>query len=364
VLLGAVLPGEDRIAQPIDPSGAGSGASAPGLVAHAQALRSGLGRGLVHAVGGAGQGAFVLACAAPALLRRLRWRLLAMLAVGTAAPALGWALLAQGGKLSLAAAALAMLLSAVFVGVLDLLSSRRSRRELQQAVSGYLEPAVLEGKLRGALPPGTVRAAVLFADLRGYSAWAEGNPPAHVLAHTSRWHTQAGAIIRRWGGIVDNFRGDGLLAVFGAPHPHPAACTAAGHAARELQALARGFTLPAAAPGGPCVDPARIHIGASWGELAAGEIGSPERRDYSVAGDVVNVAARLQEQARSLDRAFVASAGFVLEQAREGPGPDRPRPDTGDGADALGLEPLGELALRGHSPVDAYGSPVMPAGAQ
>lgn len=353
VLVGAILPEEDRVRLPLDPVGGGVGEAVPGVLAHAQAIASALDGGLVQELPRPAGALALLVAAAPALLRsrrtRAAWALATLLVLALAC----LALLARGWWLAPSAPLVAITLALLLAGAIDLAAGRRSERRLLGAFEGYVSPAVLAGKLGDGLPAVLAApAAVLFVDLRGYSAWTEGNPPAHVLAHTSRWHEAAGRVVRSHGGTVDHLRGDGMLVLFGAPVALAGACGAAWQCAQDLLDLARGFRLPAAAGGGPALEPPRLAMGLAWGEVAAGEVGGRERRDYTALGDVVNVAARLQEHARALDQPLVATARFCRELERERvsdgdpPGPGRRLP-------GLVLQPLGRVALRGHSPVEA-----------
>jgi len=129
---------------------------------------------------------------------------------------------------------------------------------------------------------------VMFADLSEFSALAERMDPETVRDLINACFSRLVPVIERFGGVVDKFVGDQIIALFGAPRAHEndpeRACRAA---LKMMQALAafnteRGFELG-------------MHIGINTGLVLAGEIGTGERQEYSVMGDAVNVASRLEE---------------------------------------------------------------------
>lgn len=129
---------------------------------------------------------------------------------------------------------------------------------------------------------------VLFADLTGFTALSEGLDPEQVKRIIDRAIARLSLIVERYGGRVDKVIGDELMAVFGAPSSHeddPERATRAAFAMHsELDAMTSD----------PGVPPLRLHIGINTGEVIAGLVGG---RDYTVLGDAVNIARRLQEAA-------------------------------------------------------------------
>jgi adenylate cyclase len=132
-------------------------------------------------------------------------------------------------------------------------------------------------------------------------------------------------ILDRHGGIVNKFLGDGFLALFGAPLEAPEAAQHAVAAARDM--LAAMDRINEASDW-----PLRIGIGIHFGEVVAGNIGSPRRKEYTVIGDTVNFASRLE----SLNKEF-GSQLLISAEVRAALGQD--------GGDAV---PLGEVAIRGY----------------
>ncbi|MEP6679449.1 MAG: adenylate/guanylate cyclase domain-containing protein, partial [Betaproteobacteria bacterium] len=144
--------------------------------------------------------------------------------------------------------------------------------------------------------------------------------------------------IHRAGGTIDNFRGDGLMAVFGAPNAIANLANAAIAAARAmfeaLAALNAAFAREGRAP-------LAIGVTLALGAAVVGNVGARERYNYTALGDAANVAARLQDVAKASGYPLVATATLVA---------------AADGAAALGWTPLGSIALRGHASVAALGA--------
>lgn len=132
---------------------------------------------------------------------------------------------------------------------------------------------------------------VMFADLSGFTALSERLDPEEVRALINSCFDELAPIIQRYEGTIDKFIGDEIMALFGAPRAHERHAELACHAALALmEALTlfnrrRGTSL-------------QVHIGINTGLVIAGGIGSEGRRQYSVMGDAVNLAARLKDAAR------------------------------------------------------------------
>jgi len=131
-------------------------------------------------------------------------------------------------------------------------------------------------------------ATVLFADIRGFTPLATALGAHAVVDLLNEYFSYMTDVIAAEGGIVDKFIGDGLMALFGLPTAHGDDVDRAVAAARNMQ---RALTLLSERQERP---PLRIGIGISTGPVVAGQIGSPERMNYTVVGEVVNLAARLE----------------------------------------------------------------------
>ncbi|WP_035727683.1 adenylate/guanylate cyclase domain-containing protein [Bradyrhizobium murdochi] len=144
------------------------------------------------------------------------------------------------------------------------------------------------------------RVAVMFVDFRSFTAGARTRTPQEVVDRLDGAFAVLVDILDRHGGIVNKFLGDGFMALFGAPLQAPDPAHRAVAAAREmLEANAR---INEAASW-----PLRIGIGIHLGEVVAGNIGSPRRKEYTVIGDTVNFASRLEALNKDFNSQFLIS---------------------------------------------------------
>jgi len=194
----------------------------------------------------------------------------------------------------------------------------------------YHSPAVIEEVLRrgdeGMQRLRSAHATVLFADLVGFTAFAENAPPEIVAESLDAFLDLAVEAIFRAGGTLDKFIGDCVMAFFGAPVAQPDHALRAVRAALEIQDGLDIWSANRAAEGLPGF---KARVAVNSGPVVVGDIGSARRVDYTVLGNTVNVAARLE--------ALVAQPGDVVL------GPETQRLLNG----ALRTEPLGELQLKG-----------------
>jgi adenylate cyclase len=257
--------------------------------------------------------------------------------------------------LGVAAPVLAGVAAAGAVEVLRAGAERRRRAglELQRAnLARYFPPAVVErlaagGAGGGAALERTQEAAVMFVDLVGFTRAAEDLSPAEAMGLLRAFHCRVERAVFAHGGMVDKFVGDGALACFGVPDPTPSDCADALGAARALSADVAAWAAELAAAGRP---PLRVAAGIHFGPVLMGDIGGERQFQFTVAGDTVNVASRLEALTRQADAAVIASDRAV-ERARA----------TGGRADGVlaGFEPMPELRLRGRQgPVTAWRLPV------
>src|SRR6185436_15921042 len=155
----------------------------------------------------------------------------------------------------------------------------------------YVSPVVmdelltLEPHLRSELRS----VCVMFLDIRNFTAFAEKQRPEAVVAYLESLFEFMIEIVNRHHGVINKFLGDGFMAVFGAPLSDGADCLNGLEAAREI--LSRIEDEVAAAR----ILPTRVGIGVHSGEAVTGSIGSSLRREYTVIGDVVNVASRIEQ---------------------------------------------------------------------
>ncbi|HEX4962119.1 MAG TPA: adenylate/guanylate cyclase domain-containing protein [Thermoanaerobaculia bacterium] len=194
----------------------------------------------------------------------------------------------------------------------------------------YHSPAVIEEVLRrgdeGMQRLQSAHASVLFADLVGFTAFAENAPPEIVAESLDAFLDLSVEAIFRAGGTLDKFIGDCVMAFFGAPVAQADHALRAVRAAVEIQEGLDAWNLTRTAEGLPGF---KARVAVNSGPVVVGDIGSARRVDYTVLGNTVNVAARLE--------ALVAQPGDVVL------GPETQRLLNG----ALRTEPLGEWQLKG-----------------
>lgn len=145
------------------------------------------------------------------------------------------------------------------------------------------------------------RVAVMFVDFRSFTAGARTRSPQEVVDRLDGAFAVLVDILDRHGGIVNKFLGDGFLALFGAPFESDDAAHHAVAAAREMLAANEHANVASSWP-------LRIGIGIHVGEVVAGNIGSPRRKEYTVIGDTVNFAARLEALNKDLGTQFLISS--------------------------------------------------------
>jgi adenylate cyclase len=196
-------------------------------------------------------------------------------------------------------------------GVNAMIGALREKERILQTFGRVVEPSVRDRLLAGDIAlGGEVRpATVLFCDLRGFTALAERTPPAELVATLNEFFTAMTTWVHECGGFVDKFVGDALLVVFGLFSTDGDEAQADGAAAAIRCALGMCERLEElnrarAASGRP---PLAVKIGMHSGPVVAGTIGARDRHEYTVIGDTVNVADRLQQLCRELESEVVAS---------------------------------------------------------
>jgi len=182
------------------------------------------------------------------------------------------------------------------------------RRSTASLLHTYLGDGPAKAVLAGAIRRGDrrrIEAAILFSDLRGFTAMSELLDEAALFGALDRYFEAVVEAVRAEGGDVLKFLGDGVLAIFpvAALGDRPAACRAA------LRAIERaGGALAVALPDGRALAfTATLHVG----EVVYGNIGSPDRLDFTVLGPAVNLVSRLEGLAKQLGRAVLCSAAFA-----------------------------------------------------
>ena len=170
----------------------------------------------------------------------------------------------------------------------------------RSALERFLSPEVVEMvaahpqevKLGGV----SQKVTILFADIRNFTSLSETLPPERIVEILNEYFTRVTDVIFDYGGTLDKYLGDGVMAVFGAPISKGNDAASAVRSAIAIQRLVSEMNRDAGARGWPCLG---VGIGVNTGVVTAGNIGSPRRIDYTVIGDPVNVASRLMANARA-----------------------------------------------------------------
>ena len=183
------------------------------------------------------------------------------------------------------------------------------RREdvIRRLFSLYVTPEVAEHAIEhGAELGGQMTdATVLFADIRSFTAMTERLEPDALIALLNRYFDAMSEVIIEHGGLVNKFGGDSLLAVFGTPlNPASDHSRRAIQTARMLLRALETFNQDQVQRGEPSL---RIGVGVATGQILAGNVGSSERLEYTVIGDAVNLASRLDSMTKELDAAVLIS---------------------------------------------------------
>ncbi len=187
------------------------------------------------------------------------------------------------------------------------LEKKRLRDQQKELVRRFATPEVAQDLQRSGFALGgkRIHASVLFADIRGFTPLAESQPPEETIDLLNTWYTLMFDAIGGHGGIVSQIAGDGLMAIFGAPVALANHCESAVAAAREMVSLIELFNAEQASAGKPAI---RISVGIASGEMIAGYTGTSERATYTCIGDVVNLAARLEQHTKEAKRAILIDA--------------------------------------------------------
>ncbi|QJR12192.1 hypothetical protein DSM104443_03277 [Usitatibacter rugosus] len=173
------------------------------------------------------------------------------------------------------------------------LENERNLAIEKEKMGAYIPKAVVDEISRNrerklALGGKTVLATVLFSDIKGFTALSEELDPQEIVAFLNVYMTAMTEIVEEEGGIVDKFIGDGIMAVFAGGNP-------SGHAGGAVKAgLRMQQRLAEIRDDSPILKNLIMRVGVNTGDVVAGNIGSQTRMDYTVIGDNVNVASRLE----------------------------------------------------------------------
>lgn len=208
------------------------------------------------------------------------------------------------------------------------LAALAARLALAALLEAYLGRRSAARVQAGALSRGTgetIRAVLLYADLRGFTALSETTEPASVIAALDAWFDRIAGAVHAFGGEVLKFIGDGVLAIFPVTGAPSAACEAA---LRAIAAAHTGMVHLDARRQAEGLPPLPFGAALHLGEILWGNVGAADRLDFTAIGPAVNLVSRLEGLCRPLGRSVLISGAVAAETA-------------------VPLLPLGEHVLRG-----------------
>lgn len=225
---------------------------------------------------------------------------------------------------------------------LQMATALEEKALLSETFGRAVDPRVRDHLLAGNIRLGgeRVEAAVLFCDIRGFTGLSETRREEEVVAILNGHLEAMDEAVRAHGGMINKFLGDGLLAVFGVPLADPDACAAALRCARDMVHRNETLNDVRRLRGEPAL---RLGIGLHYGPVVAGNIGSAHRMEYTIIGDTVNLASRIQGLSKRVEHQIIVSDEVVATLGEE----DLP----------LALKRIGRVRVRGRErPVLVWGA--------
>lgn len=195
----------------------------------------------------------------------------------------------------------------------DYIKAERARANLAR----HFSPNVVDELASEDEPFGPVRRqdiAVLFADIVGFTAYSEDHPAEDVFELLRQFHRRMEQVVFDHGGTVDNFIGDCIMATFGVPRASADDATRAIRCAEAMIAALEQWNVLRVDAGYPPLD---VRIGAQYGSVVLGAVGSERSLSVAVVGDTVNVASRLQALCRELDVNVCLGADLITAALHE-----------------------------------------------
>ncbi len=168
------------------------------------------------------------------------------------------------------------------------------REKIKEAFGKFVNKTVANLAMTGDIRLGGERreATVFFSDIRSFTAMSETMDPEQVVGFLNAYFTRMVACVQKTGGAVDKFIGDSIMAIWGVPLSTGRDPLAAIEAAMTMRSELRDYNKTRGRPGRPII---RIGCGVNTGLVLAGQIGSTQRMEYTVIGDTVNLASRIEE---------------------------------------------------------------------
>jgi adenylate cyclase len=188
----------------------------------------------------------------------------------------------------------------------EMVDGLEERELIRDTFGRFVSHEVAEAVLTGRVPLQGERrdVSILFQDIRGFTALSEQLDPAVLLRLLNQFFTEVVAAVEAQGGVVKQFLGDGVMALFGAPQPYPDHPERAVRAALNIVQRLKGLNETLAEQG---IAPLEIGVGIHSGAVVTGLIGPDNRVEYGVVGDAVNLASRVEALTREMQATILVS---------------------------------------------------------
>ncbi|MGE5454481.1 MAG: CHASE2 domain-containing protein, partial [Methylocystaceae bacterium] len=220
--------------------------------------------------------------------------------------------------LNIAAPLTAIMFTYVVITATDFLQAEMARRKTKAMFSRYVSPDVVEELINNpdllALGGRKQVLTIMFADIRGFTAFSENKDPVDVIARLNEYLTAMTNLIFKNGGTLDKYLGDGLMAFFGAPVFYEDHMQRAIKTAIEIQEEVGKLNVLWAEKGGV---PLLVACGINTGPAVVGNVGSPDRMDYTLIGEDVNLASRVEALSK-LFQTLITISDRTYESLPEG----------------------------------------------
>lgn len=204
------------------------------------------------------------------------------------------------------------------------LEKRQMRAAIVRTLGKYVPESIAASIIKdeGTLEPSRTTATVLFSDIEGFTSIAESMPPEQVFQMLNEYFPAVVEPIMEHNGVVNQFQGDAMLVTFNVPVEDPMHADNAVKTAAAMQAVVAGKTFAGI--------PLRTRVGINTGELIAGNVGAGSRYNYTVHGDAVNSASRLEQLNKEYGTSTLVSESTVELLKNDYP-----------------IEAIGEVPIRG-----------------
>lgn len=231
----------------------------------------------------------------------------------------------------------------------DMVTQLRQRRYIEDLFGRYVGDDIAQRILNGEVKLGgqRVHATVLFADIRNFTSFTERADLSNLIEELNEYYEVMQGVIDGQGGVINKFGGDSILALFGAPVPFNTHAQRAVITALKMLDVLDSLNERRAASGKA---PFRIGIGINTGSMIVGNLGSEQRREYTVLGDSVNAAKRLSDLNKKFPLYSIFASGSTVREL--------------DGHNRWPMKNLGQIHVKGkEAPVDVYAlSHLQPVG--